>query len=95
MRKDMYLKVILTIIAICLVWICMRDIEIGPTKLHASQIRSLFPQEVVIVGINIPAYPAPDALPVKSGFPFSLEVEVGNFPLIQLVEVVGGEGEKD
>ncbi len=95
MKKDIYLKVILTIIAICLVWICMRDIEIGPTKLHASQISSMFPQEVVIVGVKFSSYKTPDPLPIKNVFPNSLKVEVENFPLIQLVEVVGGEGEKD
>ena len=93
MKKDIYLKVILTIIAICLVWICMRGIEIGPSKLHASQISSLSPQEVVIVGIKFPSYKTPDSLPIKSVFPFSLSVEVENFPMIQSVEVIGGGSE--
>ena len=26
MKKDVYLKVVLTVIAICLIWICIREI---------------------------------------------------------------------
>lgn len=36
MKKDKYLKVILTIIAICLVWICVRDIKIGSNEVYAK-----------------------------------------------------------
>ena len=49
MKKDIYLKVILTIIAICLVWICLRDIDIGPKKLYASGSGS-GEQEVYVTG---------------------------------------------
>jgi len=35
MKNDRYLKIILTIIAICLVWICVRDIKIGGNYLFA------------------------------------------------------------
>lgn len=35
MKNDRYLKVVLTIIAICLVWICIREISITP-KLYAE-----------------------------------------------------------
>ena len=31
MRADWYTKVILTIIAACLVWMCVRDLAITPT----------------------------------------------------------------
>ena len=36
MKNDRYLRVVLTIIAICLVWICIRDIAISPSYLFAS-----------------------------------------------------------
>lgn len=36
MKNDKYLKIILTIIAICLVWICVRDIKIGGKYLFAG-----------------------------------------------------------
>ena len=36
MKNDKYLRFILTVIAICLVWICVRDIVIGPTNLFAG-----------------------------------------------------------
>lgn len=37
MKKDVYLKVILTIIAICLIWICVKDIKVAPNKLYANE----------------------------------------------------------
>jgi hypothetical protein len=36
MKKDRYLKIILTIIAICLVWICVRGVKIGGENIFAS-----------------------------------------------------------
>ena len=36
MKSDKYIKVILTIIAICLMWICIRDIKIGGNYLFAG-----------------------------------------------------------
>ena len=36
MKSDKYLRFILTVIAICLVWICVRDIVVGPTSLFAG-----------------------------------------------------------
>lgn len=36
MKNDKYLRFILTVIAICLVWICVRDIAIGPSNLFAG-----------------------------------------------------------
>jgi len=52
MKKDKYLKFILTIIAICLIWICVRDIRIGSHELHAIN-GSLGVQDVRIVGVKI------------------------------------------
>jgi len=36
MKNDKYLRFILTVIAICLVWICVRDIVGSPTSLFAG-----------------------------------------------------------
>jgi hypothetical protein len=36
MKNDKYIRFILTVIAICLVWICVRDIVVGPTNLFAG-----------------------------------------------------------
>jgi len=52
MKKDKYLKFILTIIAICLIWICVRDIRISSQALHAMN-GSLGVQDVRIVGVKI------------------------------------------
>jgi len=49
MKSDKYLKIILTIIAICLVWICVRDIEIGGNRLFAGD-SSFGEQEVYVTG---------------------------------------------
>ncbi len=53
MKSDRYLKIILTIIAICLVWICVRDIKVGGSNLHAAE--GQFPDEmdVRIVGVSM------------------------------------------
>jgi len=48
MKKDVYLKVVLTVIAICLIWICIREIPITP-KLYAETAGSL-PETI---GVNI------------------------------------------
>lgn len=52
MKSDKYLKVILTIIAISLVWICIRDVKIGGSKLFANG-NSSEPQEVYVSGGSI------------------------------------------
>lgn len=51
MKSDKYLKVILTIIAICLVWICVRDVKIGGSGLLANTNGS-GQQEVRVVGFD-------------------------------------------
>lgn len=52
MRADTYTKFILTIIALCLMWICVRDvISIPPTQAASSSAPA---QEVVITGVKIP-----------------------------------------
>ncbi len=50
MKNDRHLKIILTIIAICLVWICIRDIKIGGSNLHAAEGQFPDVQDVKIVG---------------------------------------------
>jgi len=40
MKNDKYLKFILTIIAICLIWICVRDIKIGRNNIYAESSNS-------------------------------------------------------
>jgi len=40
MKNDRYLKFILTIIAICLIWICIRDITIGRSNVYAESYNS-------------------------------------------------------
>lgn len=48
MKIDIYTKTVLTIIALCLVWLCMRDSFISqPVQAAAAQ-------DVKIVGIEIP-----------------------------------------
>ena len=36
MKTDRYTKAILTLIALCLLWICLRDIPLAPTAEAAS-----------------------------------------------------------
>jgi hypothetical protein len=69
-KGDKYLKIILTIIAICLVWICIRDIQFTPNKLYASD-DSAGQQGVLISGI------APQALSLVE----PIDVKVSNEPL--------------
>lgn len=52
MKRDIYLKVILTIIAICLVWICIRDINIGPRELQAADSQVYKTQRVRVERID-------------------------------------------
>ncbi len=49
MKTDTYTKIVLTIIAICLVWLCAKDMVTFPTK----QVQAAARQEVVITGIQI------------------------------------------
>jgi|GEM_PF-4293282 len=56
MKIDLYTKTILTIIAICLIVICSREIPIispGSAESNSSM-------EVVITGVKIPRYPKTD-----------------------------------
>ena len=69
-KDDKYFKIILTIIAICLVWICIRDIRLTPNKLYASN-DSPGQQGVLISGV------APQALSLVE----PIDVKVSNEPL--------------
>ena len=69
-KDDKYFKIILTIIAICLVWICIRDIQLTPNKLYASN-DSAGQQGILITGL------APQALSLVE----PIGVKVSNEPL--------------
>ena len=36
MKNDRYIRVVLTIIAVCLVWICIKDVRVGGNYLFAK-----------------------------------------------------------
>ncbi len=69
-KGDKYLKIILTIIAICLVWICVRDIQFTTNKLYAGN-DSAGQQGILITGL------APQALSLVE----PIGVKVSNEPL--------------
>lgn len=56
MESDRYLKIILTIIATCLVWICIRDVKIGSQRLEAQESHDL---GVKIIDVSPTAYRFP------------------------------------
>jgi hypothetical protein len=51
MRPDAYTKVVLTVIAICLVWLCFASPLLTPRTVARA---AGSPQEVVVVGIKSP-----------------------------------------
>lgn len=69
MKNDKYLKIVLTIIAICLVWICVRDIIIDESNLYASVGQS-DTQDVRIVRTTATAFTMAEPI----------QVEVTNWP---------------
>lgn len=72
MKLDLYIKIIFTIIAGCLVWICVKDINFG-NPVHAQQI-----QRVVIVGFDGGQFSEGAGLPVylKNSSREPLEVQI-------------------
>ena len=56
LKIDRYTKVILTIIALCLLWICIKDIGFGPSKLYASPAPHPGAIDVNIVGVDSYAF---------------------------------------
>ncbi len=77
-KNDKYFKIILTIIAICLVWICIRDIQFTPKKLYASD-DGAGQQGVLISGVAPQALSLVEPIGVKvSNEP--LQVYVTNWP---------------
>jgi hypothetical protein len=70
MRSDAYLKAVLTVIAVCLVWICVRDVTL--VKPAHAQVSG--PLDVNIVGAkrHVFDYAGPLAVKVKN-WPSSLE----------------------
>ena len=65
MRFDKYTKAVLTVIAICLVWLCARDI----TAVPAQAVPTLPRQEVIIAGFKT----AEGVLPITPATVSSLE----------------------
>ena len=51
MKTDLYTKVVLTVIALCLAWLCARDVVSMPTVRAAAPIAA---QDAVITGVRIP-----------------------------------------
>lgn len=78
MKNDKYLKIILTIIAICLVWICVKDIKIGTSKVYAKDSSGTNVSEVYIVGADFRALMKAGPMSVTVTAPF--EVTVTNWP---------------
>ena len=54
MRIDLYTRAVLTVIALCLVWLCVVLTPIG------TPVRAQGTQDVRIVGIRHPGYEEPD-----------------------------------
>lgn len=76
MRIDAYTKVVLTIIAACLVWICVTGTLFAPAAAQSPQA----PQEVVVVGVRSPVAvvtPPRTALSVVYGSDVPLAVRPG------------------
>lgn len=51
MKTGLYTKAVLTTIALCLTWLCVRDVISLPTVRAAAPVAA---QEVVITGVRIP-----------------------------------------
>jgi hypothetical protein len=56
MKIDRYTKIILTVIAICLIWICIKDISLSPSKLFARPMGSKDVTDVRIVSTDTYAF---------------------------------------
>lgn len=82
MKTDRYTKVILTIIAVCLVWISLKDfIPFQSAQAQANQ-RA---QNVVITGINIPNRYVPNGARLDT-----LPIEIDNINFGYLIRENGG-----
>lgn len=51
MQPDAYTKVVLTVIAACLLWLCFANVPLIPRSVAQAVAR---PQEVVVVGLKAP-----------------------------------------
>jgi hypothetical protein len=72
MKNDAYTKTVLTIIAICLVWICVRDVTISrpaqasePQPVIITGVAKDVETSVIIRGIQLSPYSS-DSLPVRT-----------------------------
>jgi hypothetical protein len=52
MKTDLYTKVVLTVIALCLAWLCARDVVSLPAARAAAPVVGA--QEVIITGVRVP-----------------------------------------
>jgi hypothetical protein len=70
-RADMYTRVVLTVIALCLLWICARDIDIvSRAYAEDGHAASQIPMRVVVVGGQIGVAPlGGNSLPVTIYLP--------------------------
>jgi len=75
MKNDRYIKFILTVIALCLVWICVRDVRIGGKFLFAKN-PSNGQQEVYVTGGELDVtVKSVDAYALMYAGPLSVRVE--------------------
>ncbi len=65
MQSDRYLRVVLTVIAVCLVWICLRDVAVVKPAYAAGT-----------MDVNIASIGGREIISISPGLP----VEVKNWP---------------
>ncbi len=62
--NDRYTKIILTIIALCLIWLCVKDFAVGSSSLLASEQQSVG-MSVKILDVNFDAFEGTLPIAVK------------------------------
>ncbi len=85
MKFDRYTKSVLTIIAVCLVWICLKDVVLVPAAMAQARLsgRCEGVQAVKIVGISLPTrLGAHDSVFDQKALP----VKVQNWPRVDRTE---------
>jgi hypothetical protein len=69
---DRYTKVVLTVIAVCLVWLCARDATVVRAAYAENQPQGQNVMSVRIVGVNVASNnPLPVAITIPVGSSFS------------------------
>ena len=91
MHSDTYMKAVLTVIAMCLVWICVRDVTLVKPAYAQSQFGSA-PMKIHVtnekLNVNIDAFAGKPFISLSTGKtwllpgerPFTQDVEVKNWP---------------